>query len=182
MTSDQPTASKKNAQTKSLQDGETTSGHLGRTTGGEETADPSDIDACELLTETIGKYELRRLLGEGGMGAVYLGYDPLIQREVAIKVLRAGLAKNSNSLSRFLAEARAVGQLSHPNAIAIYDIGEEDDEYFIVMELAKGGSCNEMLAKKTRLPFVEASRMTHGSRPWLGGGSQGGSDSSRRQT
>ncbi len=107
----------------------------------------------------IGKYELRGLLGKGGVGVVYLGYDPDIEREVAIKVLHPDMAEDSNILQRFLAEARAVGQLNHPNTIAIYELGIDDGAHFIVMELARGGSLSERLGKTTRLSFDEARRI-----------------------
>ena len=107
----------------------------------------------------IGKYEVRQLLGRGGMGAVYLGYDPLIEREVAIKVLPTSLAEDETHLKRFLAEARAVGKLSHSNSIAIYDIGQHDGQYYIVMELARGGSVSDLLEERARLPVQEACRV-----------------------
>ena len=80
----------------------------------------------------IGKFELRGQLGQGGIGTVYLGYDPLLQREVAIKVLRHASSKDEASSQRFLTEARAVGQLNHPNTSGIHDIGEEGAEYIAV--------------------------------------------------
>ena len=115
--------------------------------------------AEELDQQAIGKYEVRRLLGKGGMGAVYLGFDPLIEREVAIKVLPRSLAENETYLKRFLAEARAVGKLNHPNSVAIYDIGQHDDQYYIVMELARGGSVADLLEEKERIPLGEACRI-----------------------
>ena len=110
--------------------------------------------------ETIGKYRVRRLLGKGAMGAVYLAYDPIIEREVAIKVLHPRLNRNPNALQRFLGEARAAGRLNHPNAIAIYEVADDEGVYFIVMELAVGGSVRELLQSHATPPFHEACRIT----------------------
>lgn len=119
-----------------------------------------DTDFELQLPETIGKYEVRRLLGQGSVGAVYLAFDPLIEREVAIKVLRPGLSEDPTALLRFLSEARSVGQLNHPNAIAIYEIGEENHEYFIVMELAQGGTVLNMVREQGSLSLREACDVT----------------------
>src|SRR5579871_858711 len=107
----------------------------------------------------LGKYEIRSLLGSGGMGAVYCGFDPIIEREVAVKVLSQGFAADPGSLRRFIAEARAAGKLNHYNTIAIYDIGQADQIHYIVMELATGGSVAELISKNSRLPLVEACRI-----------------------
>lgn len=77
------------------------------------------------------------------MGAVYLAYDPMIEREVAIKVLPPEISANEELLKRFLLEARSTGKLNHPNVVAIYDIGHQDSTYYIVMELLNGGSLSD---------------------------------------
>ena len=129
-----------------------------RTTQGQDQE--LDFDTERSVPKTIGKYEIRRRLGSGGMGAVYLAFDPLIEREVAIKVLHSQLSRIRNSVQRFLGEARAVGKLNHPNSIAIYEIGESDGDYFIVMELAEGGSVRDLLVQQPSLSLVEACRIT----------------------
>ena len=118
--------------------------------GPDEAAQPSKM---------IGKYEIRQLLGRGGMGEVHLGFDPLIEREVAIKILAEKISENERALKRFLAEARAVGKLNHPNCIAIYDIDKDSGRYFIVMELARGGSVAALLKDRVRLPLQEAGQI-----------------------
>jgi serine/threonine protein kinase len=137
-------------------DSETTARNLERTEGASTGFDAAEID--DLLRE-IGKYECRMLLGKGGMGAVYLGFDPLIEREVAIKVLPKALSRDETATTRFLAEARAIGQLNHPNVVAIYDIGKHDDHFFIVTELARGGSVASLM-KQGRIAFEDACRIT----------------------
>ena len=71
----------------------------------------------------VGAYEIRSLIGAGGMGEVYPATDPRLKREVAIKVLPAILAKDADLMHRFEFEMQAVGRLNHPNVLAIYDAG-----------------------------------------------------------
>ena len=94
---------------------------------------------------TLGKYEVRKKLGAGGMGAVYLAFDPMIEREVAIKVLPAEIAARPQALDRFLTEAKATGKLNHPHVVSIFDIGAQDELNYIVMEVLRGGSVLEAL-------------------------------------
>jgi serine/threonine protein kinase len=87
---------------------------------------------------TIDRYEILEELGQGAMATVYKAYDPRINRELAIKVLRPEHTVNAEFLSRFLRETRAVGKLNHPNIIKIYDVGEFEDQPYIAMELLTG--------------------------------------------
>ena len=75
----------------------------------------------------LGKYQLRDEIGRGGMGTVYKGYDPRLDRVVAIKVLAPGLAWREEFVERFLREARAAARLNHPNIVVIHDVGQEGD-------------------------------------------------------
>jgi serine/threonine protein kinase len=93
----------------------------------------------------LGAYELTGLLGSGGMGEVYRALDPRLQREVAIKVLPASFAADTERLHRFEQEARAAAGLNHPNILAVYDIGTQDDAPFIVSELLEGETLRERL-------------------------------------
>lgn len=86
---------------------------------------------------TIGRFLLLRKLGEGGMGEVYLGYDEKLDRKVAIKILLAGSAPEE-SQRRTLREAQALARLSHPNVVAIYEVGQVDGDVFVVMEHIDG--------------------------------------------
>jgi hypothetical protein len=87
----------------------------------------------------IGKYELLSLLGEGGMGAVYRALDPVLEREVALKVMLPDLARDPEKRSRFEREARAVARLSHPFIVTLFDLGYHvDGSPYIVMQLLKG--------------------------------------------
>ena len=96
----------------------------------------------------IGKYEIVGELGRGGMGVVYKGHDPVIKRDVALKVIRKrDLDPNDaeQALERFKREARAAGNLHHPNIVAIYEYGEDEDCAFIAMECVMGRSLREHL-------------------------------------
>ncbi|MFA7240796.1 MAG: serine/threonine-protein kinase [Sulfuricellaceae bacterium] len=95
----------------------------------------------------LGKYEIRQELGRGAMGIVYEAFDPLIERNVAIKtILKSSIDKSEvdEAFKRFRREARAAGRLSHPKIVAIYEYGEDDDMAFIVMELIRGKELKEL--------------------------------------
>jgi serine/threonine protein kinase len=89
--------------------------------------------------DRLGKYEIVASLGSGGMGDVYRALDPRLEREVAIKVIRS-LSSNTEAQARLWREARAAASVSHPGVCQIYDVGESDEQLFIVMELLTGQS------------------------------------------
>src|SRR5207249_4497960 len=86
----------------------------------------------------LGRYEVRSLLGAGGMGEVYVAYDHDLEREVAVKVLRDGATEGGDRGRRFIQEAKAASALHHPNVAHVYEIGTHDDLRFIAMELLSG--------------------------------------------
>lgn len=94
----------------------------------------------------FGRYEIRSKLGEGGMGEVYLARDTQLDREIALKLLTAEVAKDQQRLHRFLQEARAASALSHPNAAHIYEIGEFEGAHYIAMEFVEGLSLDRKIA------------------------------------
>ncbi|BBO74973.1 hypothetical protein DSCW_23900 [Desulfosarcina widdelii] len=107
---------------------------------------------------TFGRYEILQELGRGGMGTVYLGRDPKINREVAIKTLEYAEvepAELPDVKNRFFREAEAAGNLSHPNIVSIYDVGEEHDMAYIAMELLKGDNLTWVCIKGHLLPVPE---------------------------
>ena len=104
---------------------------------------------------TLGPYNIRGLLGAGGMGTVYRARDERLQRDVALKVLPLGTLSDDQSRQRFRKEALALARLSHPNIAAVYDVGQQDGMDFLVMELVPGQSLADRLAHGP-LPTTEA--------------------------
>jgi serine/threonine-protein kinase len=90
--------------------------------------------------QTLGKYTLGELLGQGGMGAVYRSHHPLLNRPVALKVMLASVAADPQAHQRFLREAQVVAVLSHPHIVNIFDVDVQDGQPYIVMDYAPGGS------------------------------------------
>jgi serine/threonine-protein kinase len=108
--------------------------------------------------ERIGKYEIQDVLGKGAMGIVYKGYDRVIARSVAIKVIaKASLdaAEIQHVTERFRHEAQAVGRLVHPRIVQIYDYGEDDEIAYIVMELVNGKTLHEHLSQEVSYEIRE---------------------------
>jgi predicted Ser/Thr protein kinase len=108
------------------------------------------------------KYEIRGTLGAGAMGVVYDAWDRLIERRVAIKVVRRPAGNDPEALeahARFRREAQAAGRLQHPNIVAVYDYGEDENAAWIVMELVEGGSLKKLLDAKERFPLPEIVRV-----------------------
>lgn len=103
----------------------------------------------------LGKYDIVQVLGEGAMGVVYKGHDPGIDRPVAIKTIRKALLQAEGGIdlaARFRNEAKAVGRLSHPGIVAIYEYGEDETTAFIAMEYVQGRDLAQVLGATPRLP------------------------------
>ncbi|OMP68557.1 Stk1 family PASTA domain-containing Ser/Thr kinase [Domibacillus epiphyticus] len=100
-----------------------------------------------------GRYKIERTIGGGGMAHVYLARDIILERDVAIKVLRFDFAGEDEFLRRFQREAQAASSLVHPNIVSIYDIGEEDNVNFIVMEYVDGMTLKEYIQQFSPLPY-----------------------------
>ncbi len=95
----------------------------------------------------IGRYEIRSLLGRGGMASVYRGHDPRFGREVAVKILPPQVVDDPSLRARFEREARTIAALEHPAIVPVYDFGEEGGQPYLVMRLMTGGSLADRLAK-----------------------------------
>ncbi len=93
-----------------------------------------------------GRYQINNELGKGSMGVVYRAYDPQIDRVVALKVLRPDRISSETFVQRFFKEARAIGRLSHPYIVTVYDVGHDHDTIYIAMELLEGKPLNEIFA------------------------------------
>lgn len=113
----------------------------------------------------VGRYEIRSKIGEGGMGEVYRARDEKLNRDVAIKVLPVSFADNQDRLQRFEQEAQAAGTLTHPNILAVYDVGMHDGAPYVVSELLEGESLRDLLTHRrlsARKAIDYAIQIAHG--------------------
>ena len=126
--------------------------------------------ACEKDADTLVKspyprmlaerYRLERRLGQGGMAAVYEGFDRELERRVAVKVMRPEWLASAEAVARFRNEARAAAALSHPNVVTVFDFGvAEDGRSYLVMELLAGRNLREELVARSAIPAVDALRI-----------------------
>jgi eukaryotic-like serine/threonine-protein kinase len=100
------------------------------------------------MSSKIGKYDLLEVIGKGGMGVVYKAYDPVLDREVAMKTMTTEALKDPVLRERFYREARSAGKLHHPNIVTIHELGEENDVPFIVMEYLHGTDVHAMIRRR----------------------------------
>ncbi len=130
------------------------------------------------IPETVGRYEITRELGRGGMGVVYLAHDPFIDRQVAIKTILATLAddpsNNGHHQRLFFNEARAVGKLTHPHIVSVYDAMWEDEMCYLIMEYVEGATLKEYCSEKALLPLDKVIRFIFQSAKALGYAHQSG--------
>lgn len=103
-----------------------------------------------------GRYELIEKIGEGGMAVVYKGKDRLLNRYVAIKILRPEYTKDEQFIENFRRESQAAAGLSHPNIVGVYDVGKEGNIHFIIMELIDGKVLSDVIKEEGRLDYKEA--------------------------
>ena len=101
------------------------------------------------------RYQIIKTLGEGGMANVYLAHDTILDRSVAVKVLRGDLASDEKFVRRFQREALSASSLSHPNIVEMYDVGEDDGQYYIVMEYVDGKTLKQVLKQRGHLSVSE---------------------------
>ena len=101
------------------------------------------------------RYEIVKNIGEGGMANVYLANDTILDRKVAVKVLRGDLSSDDKFIRRFQREALSVSNLSHPNIVEVYDVGEEEGNHYIVMEYIEGKTLKQLLKKRESLTLTE---------------------------
>lgn len=114
------------------------------------------IESGAILGE---RYKLLKTLGEGGMANVYLARDLILDRDVAVKVLRLDLQDDPDTLRRFRREAMATLELSHPNIVSIYDVGESDGQQYLVMEYVEGMNLKKYIAKNFPIPYARVIAM-----------------------
>src|SRR5262245_28954118 len=113
----------------------------------EEDAETVNISESDGLFQQLGPYRIESKLGVGGMGEVFRGYDTRLHRVVAVKMLRAQSPADDTARERFQREARAASALNHPNICAIYDIGEVNENPYLVLEYLEGETLLERLTR-----------------------------------
>ena len=104
------------------------------------------------MLSRLGKFEIIRLLAQGSMGEVYVGWDPTIGREVAIKVIHTSAGMGPEARERFATEARAAGALNHPNIVTVHELGEEQGVLYLAMELVRGEDLATLIRAATLAP------------------------------
>ena len=109
------------------------------------------------MSEIIAdRYKIIKLIGRGGMAEVYLALDTILNRDVAVKVLKSDMSSDDVALERFRREASATTYLSHPNIVDVYDVGDDDNKHFIVMEYVNGNTLKQLIKKRGAIPYKEA--------------------------
>lgn len=101
------------------------------------------------------RYQIIKSIGEGGMANVYLAYDTILDRDVAVKILRGDLSNDEKFVRRFQREALNASSLSHPNIVEVYDVGDDAGQYFIVMEYIDGKNLKDLIKKRGKLTTTE---------------------------
>lgn len=104
----------------------------------------------------LGRFELRQVLGRGAQSVVWLGFDPRLEREVAIKLMKAGQGTNASVIAQWLQEARSVSRLTHPNIVPVFEADVQDQQPYLVFEYVPGQTLAALVAKRGALPPAEA--------------------------
>ncbi len=112
------------------------------------------------MLESIGRYKVLSLIGEGAMAEVYKAYDPRIDRTVALKILKRERCLDKEYVDRFLREAKAAGALSHPSIVTVYDVGQIEERPYIMMELLEGQTLETALTEQSRFPLPKIISIT----------------------
>ena len=127
---------------------------------------PIGVTGRSAPAEQIGKYEVVALLGRGGMGAVYQAFDPILEREVAVKVMLPQIAEDPEQKQRFEREARAIARLTHVNVVTVFDLGyHTDGAPYIVMELLSGQELLQLMHQEPPLPLSQTVSPQEGAAP-----------------
>lgn len=107
-------------------------------------------------SDTLGRFELRRVLGQGAQSTVWLAFDPRMEREVAIKVMRPGADSDTQAIAQWLQEARSVSRVAHPNIVAVHEADIQDFHPYLVFEYVAGQTLSQLLLQRGALPPAEA--------------------------
>jgi eukaryotic-like serine/threonine-protein kinase len=126
------------------------------------------VDPAAPVSLADGRYVLAEMLGAGGMGIVRRARDEVLARDVAVKLLADNLAVDPEARDRFLREARAAAAITHPNVVAVHDVGEERGRPYLVMELLEAGSLVTRLRRDGTIPALEVTSIAHDALCGLG--------------
>lgn len=107
-------------------------------------------------SDTLGRFELRRILGQGAQSTVWLAFDPRLEREVAIKVMRPSSGSDDQAVAQWLQEARSVGRVTHPNIVPVYEADIQDRQPYLVFEYIAGQTLGQAIRQRGALPAAEA--------------------------
>ncbi|MES2582500.1 MAG: HDOD domain-containing protein [Pseudomonadota bacterium] len=108
------------------------------------------------VSDTLGRFELRKILGQGAQSTVWLAFDPRLEREVAIKVMRPGSGSDPQALVQWLDEARSVGRVKHPNIVPVYEADIQDHQPYLVFEYIAGNTLDQILKQRGAVAPQEA--------------------------
>jgi eukaryotic-like serine/threonine-protein kinase len=122
----------------------------------ESLANAKTEESLNYVNKKIGTYQIRRLLGAGGMGEVYLAFDDKLKRNVALKILPAEFGSNDERVKRFQVEARVISRLNHPGIVTIYDVGTFEGVNYIATELVEGKTLRDLIGGKFKLRNILA--------------------------
>jgi serine/threonine protein kinase len=128
---------------------------------GDDTPDPAFLDPCRNLNELdrLGPYQIRKIVGAGGMGTVFEAFDPDLDRLVALKTMQPALAAQASAKQRFLREAKAAARIKHDHIVTIYQVGEDRGVCFLAMEYLQGESLERRLTREPIPPLADTLRI-----------------------
>src|SRR5436190_12209902 len=109
-----------------------------------------------MIGTVVGPYKITDKIGEGGMGAVFKGVDTMLEREVAIKMLRPDLTRDAEIVERFRSEAITLAKLNHPNVATLHNFFRHEDDFFMVMEFVRGNTLEGIIKKNGAIPVDQA--------------------------
>ncbi|MBI5368495.1 MAG: protein kinase [Planctomycetes bacterium] len=119
---------------------------------------PMRTELNPLVGQLLGGVRIKKELGSGGMGSVFLGHHEALDKDVAVKLLAPALANDKQYTERFMREARTAAKVEHGNIVQVFNVGKEGDKYFIVMQFVDGQSLADILRQRRRLGVLEATR------------------------